>query len=128
MTVYVITSGDYSDYAIEALFTDKAKAEAFVYIYNKSHEWDSACIEEYEADAIAVPDGYWFMVTKHSGRVYARAFDGKYSNLTEDVVQDEDFIEPGKYVKTWVFSDSLEKAKKIAIDRFTQYEAKKNGI
>ncbi len=46
MKVYVVTDGDYSDYHIEAVFTDKEKAE----IYAALHCCNA--VEEYDADAI----------------------------------------------------------------------------
>ena len=51
MIIYVITRGSYSDYSIEALFTDKAAAEAFVELGNKSGSlYNQYEIEEWEAD------------------------------------------------------------------------------
>lgn len=45
MKVYVVTTGAYSDYSIEKIFTDKAKAEEY-----KEWLYDSNDIEEYETD------------------------------------------------------------------------------
>jgi hypothetical protein len=43
MKVYIVTDGIYSDYHIEAVFTDKEKAEAFaaIHTYNNVEEWDA---------------------------------------------------------------------------------------
>lgn len=44
MKVYIVTAGDYSDYRIEKVFTDKAKAEEFAkwcYESNGVDEWDT---------------------------------------------------------------------------------------
>lgn len=43
-TIYVVTSGEYSDYRIEGVFTDKDKAEAFA---DRNPEYE---IEEYPAN------------------------------------------------------------------------------
>ena len=45
MKIYVVTTGCYSDYSIDRVFTDKAKAEEYA-------EWleDSNDVEEYETD------------------------------------------------------------------------------
>ena len=48
MKVYIVTDGDYSDYHIEAVFTDKEKAEK----YASLHCYDA--VEEYDADKIEV--------------------------------------------------------------------------
>lgn len=50
MKIYIVTSGEYSDYSINAVFTDKAKAEAFVEIKNRGSRWSSCDIEEWDAD------------------------------------------------------------------------------
>lgn len=44
MTIYVVTSGEYSGYGIDAIYTDRKQAE----LYCAVHEW--CRIEEYEAD------------------------------------------------------------------------------
>ncbi len=45
MKVYIVTTGSYSDYTIEKVFTDKAKAEEY-----KEWLYDSNDIEEYETE------------------------------------------------------------------------------
>ena len=59
MKVYVVTSGSYSDYTIQKIFIDKAKAEEY-------KEWldDSNDIEEYETeDGLAVNKYYRVLTT-----------------------------------------------------------------
>lgn len=46
MTVYVVTSGSYSEYSIEAIFSTKEKAED----YRDWHPGCNQCIEEYTLD------------------------------------------------------------------------------
>lgn len=44
MKIYIVTAGEYSDYRIEKVFTDKAKAEEFAkwcYDSNGIEEWDT---------------------------------------------------------------------------------------
>ena len=45
MKIYVVTAGSYSDYRIEKVFTDKAKAEEYA-------EWlyESNPVKEYETE------------------------------------------------------------------------------
>jgi hypothetical protein len=51
MTVYIVTKGVYSDYHIEAVFTDKALAEE--YVRRASEDGDDECsAEEWEENAI----------------------------------------------------------------------------
>lgn len=57
-TIYVVTSGEYSDYRIEAVFTDKCKAEKYV-----DEDAGYSCgrrIEEFEANACQFrKEGLW---------------------------------------------------------------------
>lgn len=56
-TSYIITSGNYSDYHIVAVFMDKQKAEHFLWCYNRTHSrYSQADIETWEIsdDAIDV--------------------------------------------------------------------------
>lgn len=48
MKVYVITTGEYSDYQINAVTVDKKQAELLKIRY--SDEWEEACVEEYDTD------------------------------------------------------------------------------
>lgn len=47
MTVYVVTDGCYSDYHIEAVFTDEEQAK----LYCAAHESEDITIEEYDTEA-----------------------------------------------------------------------------
>lgn len=53
--LYAITSGEYSDYGIITLCSDRRKAEKLVEWYNRYEKYDKAEIEEYE-DGEIVPD------------------------------------------------------------------------
>ena len=48
--VYILTSGEYSDYSIEATFSTKEKAEAFAKELRKRCRWRAPEIEEWELD------------------------------------------------------------------------------
>ena len=51
MTIYVVTSGEYSDYCINAVFTDRKQAELYCAVENgKRGNYYRCDIEEYEAD------------------------------------------------------------------------------
>ena len=53
--LYAITHGEYSDYRILALCSDREKAEKLVEWYNRYDRYDPADIEEYE-DGFMCPD------------------------------------------------------------------------
>ena len=50
MKVYVVTSGCYSDYQIEAVFTDPDKANAYANLDSDRE------VEEYEADSVSIAE------------------------------------------------------------------------
>ena len=50
-TIYVVTSGEYSDYGIEAMFSKEKDAATLVRYYNATHRYDDARIEEWALDA-----------------------------------------------------------------------------
>ena len=45
--IYVVTSGDYSDYGIDAIFTSRELAQAFINAFKK-RDYDEFRIEEFE--------------------------------------------------------------------------------
>lgn len=49
MTVYIVTSGVYSDYAIDAVFSTKEMAEKYIATNNTDYPY--TYIEEYEVDS-----------------------------------------------------------------------------
>lgn len=50
MTVYVVTRGEYSDYHIESIFTDKEQAVLYCATHESDYGWECPEIEEWEAD------------------------------------------------------------------------------
>jgi len=50
MIIYIITQGDYSDYSIRKVFTDKTLAENYVEMLNKTNGYSNAEIEEWETE------------------------------------------------------------------------------
>lgn len=48
--VYLVTSGEYSGYHVEACFSSKEKAKDYVKKINKTSEFYGACVETYIVD------------------------------------------------------------------------------
>jgi predicted glycosyl hydrolase (DUF1957 family) len=59
MRVFVVTTGNYSDYGIDSIFSTREKAEA--YVKKNSHVLDCVNIDEWEVDSNskAVERKYW---------------------------------------------------------------------
>ena len=70
MTVYIVTSGRYSDYTIEKVFSNKPAAEEYKKWHNITND-----IEEYEIydDAFVKEDGEKMMFIRVQGTVYPEA-------------------------------------------------------
>ena len=96
-TIYVVTSGSYSDYHIEQVFLNKEKAEEYIEKFNKATVYDEARLEEYEtfdenkAEAV---DYIWIRATKILGDD-----DIKYVEIDYDV----DFVQDGVFNKNTYF-------------------------
>ena len=52
--VFIVTSGSYSDYSIESVFSDKEVAKKYASL--KTNHWDTARVEEYTVDEITIED------------------------------------------------------------------------
>lgn len=89
MKIYVVTDGEYSDYHIEAVFTDKAKAKWYADVH-------AANVEEYDSDPVgpSIPPGM---------RVYRllMSSDGDVSQVQhvsyDDVLFDDKFVSGPMY-------------------------------
>lgn len=53
-TIYVVTSGDYSDYQIHGVFSTAAKAQAFI-DHEREQMWGAAEIEQWTLDEYCDP-------------------------------------------------------------------------
>lgn len=85
-TVYVVTSGDYSDYGIEGMFSDRAKADAFAALWPVDG-YKQARVEEYRLD-VAVDERFgrglrpFWCVMDRDGRV--RSIDQRTPTDTDN--------------------------------------------
>ena len=120
MKVYIVTDGEYSDYHIEAVFTDEKKAKQYAAI----HRCDT--IEEYEADTPQI-EGETDVFVVHKIGINSRlgfyVYDHYYT--TEKISSVKTHCgTPAILVSLTEQDDS--KAKKIAQDMWAEYKANKN--
>ena len=52
--IFIVTSGSYSDYSIEAVFSNKEVAKKYASL--KTNHWNTARVEEYTVDEITIED------------------------------------------------------------------------
>lgn len=128
MTVYVITSGDYSDYRIVDVTLDKDIAEALLKIHPDSE------IEEYEAvddkRVIADTKDYiktWDVIFEKDGN-YTIFDTGYVEKHFEPIIVESPYYAIGTRLHVSVCNNDREKAIKIAQDARGNYLAKEFGL
>lgn len=139
MKVYVITSGSYSDYGIEAVALDKDEAERICATLNdgRKYSFDDICyIEEWDTGEIKIESACEIKTAFEMEVKYA---DGKITYFDKDgylTFRDINKIEVIQYPKhnrikittTFPKGTDSEKAKKIMLDRIAEFKAKRTGI
>lgn len=129
MTVYVVTTGEYSDYCICRVFTDENAAKVYCAVNNDKENYDEYVIEEYETDDLDVDETlevtykYEFYANK-KGHIGAYGESGLYSLKRKNEV-----IPPRKYIPDYHIivyldePDAKDRALKIAQDMWAEYKA-----
>lgn len=121
--IYIVTSGEYSDYGIDAVFTTKEKANEYVQQHGTEYS-----IEEYELDKEAEKKTQLW-------RIEFCVEDGKFceacpTSYDRNKVIDtcyifDAFVYRGKkqYIRFFIDADSMDRAVKIARERFAAVKA-----
>lgn len=118
--VYIVTSGEYSEYTIEAVFSTRKKAEEYVDTHGSEYKIEGFAIDE----PVERKESIWTVsIDWKSGEVYSAQTEyGFYSENQVDTVR---FVDRyvGEYVYFILKSDSMARAKKVASERFMQVKA-----
>lgn len=124
--VFIVTSGRYSDYQIEAVFSTREMAEAYINAKGTDYDWmvnecdvDAESTECHEAIYDVSVD-----ITKGDISVNGRSEQGHgwdYSYYSER--RDCILYDGYKGVRMWIESDSMERVKKVASERWMQVKA-----
>lgn len=117
MKVYIVTSGTYSDYGIEAIFSTEELAKEYIDIHG---DYDDRSIETWDLDSADLTrKNQWYEVT---------IFD--YDTTCEVIEFGEPFDSVrygdcfgGSYYEFCINADGAERAKKIASERLMQVKA-----
>lgn len=128
MEIYVVTSGVYSDYNIDAVFLDKKKAEYFA----KFHTYGEGRIEvfesmdnDYEIDTQVI--NYYEIDMAGDGTI--RSIDNKqYEHIPGDNKFVEKFKHTSKGFSGLIIAESDEQAIKIMLDKRACWLAKQYGV
>lgn len=128
MKIYIITAGSYSDYGIEAVFTDKAKAEYYCAKNNREIRtlyWEYH-IEEYEVldkiidlDKIDGDDkpGYVYRIAANMVQDFSIMFKSDYEKLCSTNKSEIEYV--------WLSDKNEELALKVYFDRKARKRAGK---
>ena len=129
MKIYVITKGEYSDYHICAVATDRGEAERLAKIY--SDKWDDASVEEYDTEAtVNLLGGRFPFSVYFYDRRDPHVFDEKENNDFKPGVSvfDQNRHPSGARMAVRIYAPDDLTALKSAIDKRAQYLAEKAGI
>lgn len=128
--IYIVTSGEYSDYGIEAVFENKVKALAFAkakekqfrekYQYNEYFD-----VKEYEThdDDISAVSKKVVYLYRHYKNI---KFYIEYVNIS--FIFEEDYTPNENYIDCMLPERDDEKAYKILQDKIAEYAATRNKI
>ena len=124
--VFIVTSGCYSDYQIEAVFSSEERAKEYINAKGTDYDWE---ISEYIVDSESVDKVnamYEVYIDINSGEVaisgrFEQSIGWDYSYYGER--RDCILYEGDKGVRMWLESDSLERVKKVASERWMQIKA-----
>lgn len=120
--VYIVTSGDYSDYAIEAVFSTREKAEEYVDAHGSDYR-----VEEYPVDDAEVKknESIWLVFIDWKTGEVLSANSENYDSYYTDKVDTVQYKDTGfyKFLNFVLESDSMERVKKVASERFMQVKA-----
>ena len=137
MKIYVVTSGGYSDYGIDAVFVNKEKAK----LYCKVHK--DSCIEEYDTNddninnnsilyhynVTYIPKCNYFSVQSEAVEAYPKLdLSEVYKHRPERVSRKTTSNE--QFTLSWYDKNEydIDTAKKIFFDKLTQHRAEEEGI
>jgi len=144
--VWVVTSGEYSDYGIEAIFSSPTLANKLVQSLNQRKGHDYADFQEWELDEINTEDlRYRFDVVIHptTSEIFSVQNVGSYGTESPRVVEvpnyrysvtTEMFGEKGTFsasitaLRAVVYAEDESKARKAAADAIAKYKAEREGL
>ena len=136
MKVYLITSGEYSDYHVDAVSLDEKEAERICATFNNGRCSDMYCnIEEYDTEDIKVitqdevKTRFCMCVEYKSGETRCFNEMGLVSeNVNEISVKRYDGSDKIEITATLPKGTTEDKAKKIMFDRIARFKAERASI
>lgn len=129
MTIYVVTSGEYSGYGIDAVFTDKKQAE----LYCAAHKY--CRVEEYKSDQVHLEGEVYYGILARDYYEYSLRCEFFYSDKpinpsvravpkTQFIAAHDEYIIPVNKS----YDEKYNAMKKVARDYIAKYKAEKEGL
>lgn len=132
MKVYLITSGEYSDYHVDYVKLDREEAEKICAVKNKELRGDIFDIEEYDTDEIKADPDTEVKKAYTASEYYGGLHIGGPIYTVSDINKLEQHNRNGNKwisgIATFPKSITDEKAHKIIQDRVAKFKAEKEGI
>lgn len=121
--IYIVTSGEYSDYGIDAVFTTKEKANDYVEQHGTYYN-----IEEYDLDEeVEKKTQLWYIeFCVESGKLSEACPTSCNRNEKVDTCSIFDsfgYRKDESYIRFYIDADSMDRAVKIARERFAAVKA-----
>lgn len=124
---YVVTKGNYSDYHIIGVTTDRGVAEQIVNRFSGDAYWDQARIEEYPDGSVVLKPAWNVSFNRGGAVVYCEPcnseYEYEYIGKVLELGGGYDYI-----IRCCVSADNKEAAVKIAAEKRAMYLAEKNGL
>lgn len=123
MKHYVVTKGDYSDYHIIAVCSDREDAEAIARKFDENYE--NTCVEEYDdgKEVFIEQICYFFKINRRGEIIDFRENSCEYfweNSKPSETINGDAYL--------YVLAKDEEHAKKIAVDRWSQWMARRKGL
>lgn len=122
--VYVVTSGEYSDYGIDAIFSTQELAQKFIDVFSKD-KWRSMSVEQWDLDPIKTHlkqnrKPYFLRIDKKGNICDLELAENSYG-FKEDIPEAEiSYTADLKWMNIYCFADDESHAVKIAGEKRSQ--------
>jgi hypothetical protein len=124
-TVYVVTQGDYSEYGIRAIFSERDEAEKYANMLTRASD-EEASVEDWPLDSISVVKGYVWSVELSGMDAPRVALSSSQETLSDTWCRKN--LKGMEYVFAYVRAKDAEHALKIVLDWDAERKAKEAGI
>lgn len=140
MKVYVVTSGEYSSYGIEAIFLTREKAELYCANHNVIEEYTWYDIEEYDTmdDSLEGADEEfcyrYYINPQYKNPYVAEPTVMRWSEAEKDRERQREWNDtrygrfPRSQMFVYAYKPNKSQAVKIVQDRYAKWKAEKEGL